>query len=63
MVADVDVATRTSGGWTMTPLATGPLLDGFFTAGTANHGAPTLAWETMTPGAVPIGTLTVQQMQ
>nr|HEX4318504.1 hypothetical protein [Kofleriaceae bacterium] len=63
LTADVDVSTRAAGGWTVMPLATGALLDGFFTSATTGHGAPYLAWETMTPGQVPIGTLTVQTLQ
>ncbi len=61
LVSDVDVATRAGATWTMTPLATGPLLDGFSIGATTAHGSkPYLAWEQFVPANVPPGGLIVQ---
>jgi len=49
LVSDVVLASRGSGTWTTTPLAAGPLLDGFSVAATTGHGAPALAWGTLDP--------------
>ncbi|MEO6774296.1 MAG: hypothetical protein ABI467_14970, partial [Kofleriaceae bacterium] len=59
MTSDVDIAQK-GGMWTMTPLATGPLLDGFSIAATTAHGSPYLAWDTKDPNAMTISSLTVK---
>lgn len=59
MVADVLIATKTSA-WTITPLATGPLLDGFSIGVTTGRGAPVAAWGTMDPAQSPPTQLTVR---
>jgi len=59
MTADVNVAQKSSM-WSMTPLATGPLLDGFSIAATTAHGSPYLAWDTKDPNAMTISSLTVK---
>lgn len=61
LVSDVDLATRGGSGWTVTPLASGPLLDGFSIATTTAHaGTPYLAWEQFVPANAPPGGLIVQ---
>jgi hypothetical protein len=61
LTSDVYVATRGGGTWTKTPLATGPLLDGFSIAGTAAHGGrPYLAWHVIDPAQTPVSGLAVQ---
>jgi hypothetical protein len=59
MVSDVYLATK-SGAWTTTPVATGPLLDGFSIGATAGKGTPVLAWGTFDPARSPPPTLTVR---
>lgn len=59
MTSDVYVATKTAA-WTATPLAQGPLLDGFFIGATTGRGTPVLAWGTMDPAQSPPTTLTVR---
>jgi hypothetical protein len=53
LVSDVYLATKGST-WTTTPLASGPLLDGFSIAATTDHGGkPVLAWDSMDPARTP----------
>lgn len=59
MTSDVYLASK-AGTWTIMPLATGPLLDGFSIGATAGHGTPVLAWGTMDPALAPPTTLTVR---
>jgi hypothetical protein len=59
MTADVDVAQKSSM-WSMTPMATGPLLDGFSIAATTGHGGAYLAWDTKDPNAMTVSSLTVK---
>jgi hypothetical protein len=59
--ADVYLATKAAA-WTTTALASGPLLDGFWVAGTTAHkGAPVVAWGSLDPAATPLGTIVVKQ--
>jgi hypothetical protein len=61
MTSDVYVATKASA-WTTTPLAQGPLLDGFSIAATSAHNnEPFLAWDTKDPNAMPISSLSVKK--
>jgi hypothetical protein len=60
MTADVYVATRGATMWSTTPLATGPLLDGFSIGATTAHGgAAVLAWDARDPAQDPPNTLQV----
>ena len=59
LTADVYVAAKGST-WTVTPLATGPLLDGISIAATTGHGVPYLAWSSLDPATTPINSLVVQ---
>ncbi|HEX7097466.1 MAG TPA: hypothetical protein VF183_16400, partial [Acidimicrobiales bacterium] len=59
MASDVYVATK-GATWTVTPLAQGPLLDGFSIGATSGGGTPVLAWGTMDPSLTPPPTLTVR---
>jgi len=52
LTADVDLAQK-GGMWTTSPLASGPLLDGFSIASTTAHGAPVLAWLSIDPALDP----------
>jgi hypothetical protein len=49
LVSDVVVASRAGGAWTISPLATGPLLDGFSIGATTGKGSPVLAWGSLDP--------------
>ncbi|HET7504732.1 MAG TPA: hypothetical protein VFK02_27105 [Kofleriaceae bacterium] len=61
LTADVYVAIRSGAGWSKTPLATGPLLDGFSISATTGHpGPPVLAWGALDPAADPIGQLVIE---
>jgi hypothetical protein len=60
MNADVYVATK-AGAWSTRALAQGPLLDGFWVAGTVFKGAPVMAWGSLDPAATPLGTISVQK--
>lgn len=62
LTADVYLAQK-SATWATTPVAQGPLLDGFSIAATTGHGAPVIVWESKDPHAVApaqIGTLVVK---
>ena len=59
LASDVYVATKGTP-WTVTPLAQGPLLDGFSIGATAGHGAAVIAWGTMDPALTPPTELTVR---
>ncbi|HEY5946711.1 MAG TPA: hypothetical protein VIV40_14510 [Kofleriaceae bacterium] len=59
LASDVYVATK-SGAWTFSPLAQGPLLDGFSIGATTGKGTPVLAWGTMDPAQTPPTLLTVR---
>ena len=54
--ADVYMATK-NGAWMTTAIATGPLLDGFWIAGTVHEGTPYVAWGSLDPAATPLGTI------
>ena len=58
-----DYLAEKSATWASTPIAQGPLLDGFSIAATSGHGAPVIVWESTDPHAVSpaqIGTLVVK---
>jgi hypothetical protein len=59
LTSDVYVATK-AGAWTFSPLAQGPLLDGFSIAATTGHGSPVIAWGSMDPALAPPTLLTVK---
>ncbi|HEX5060441.1 MAG TPA: hypothetical protein VFV99_13830 [Kofleriaceae bacterium] len=59
MTSDVYVATK-GGAWTPSPLAQGPLLDGFSIGATTGHGTPVIAWGSMDPAQSPPTLLTVR---
>jgi hypothetical protein len=59
MTSDVYVATK-GGAWTFTPLAQGPLLDGFSIGATTGNGSPVIAWGSMDPALAPPTFLTVR---
>jgi hypothetical protein len=59
MLADVVLAQK-GAGWTQTPLATGPLLDGFTIAATTGHGAAVIAWDSLNPQQSPPYSLAVK---
>jgi MYXO-CTERM domain-containing protein len=62
LASDVYLATKGAGGWTKTALAQGPLLDGFWVSGTAAHqGTTYVAWGSLDPNAIPLGTIVVQR--
>ncbi|MGE5183429.1 MAG: hypothetical protein ACM31C_15265, partial [Acidobacteriota bacterium] len=62
MTADVYVATRGPSMWSVAPLATGPLLDGFSIGATTAHGGtPVLAWDLRDPSQAPPNGLQVMQ--
>jgi hypothetical protein len=62
MTADVYVATRGPSMWSTTPLATGPLLDGFSIGATTAHGGTAvLAWDLRDPSQDPPNGLQVMQ--
>ena len=59
--ADVYIASK-GAAWTTSTLASGPILDGFWLAGTTAHkGTPILAWGSLDPAATPLGTIAVKQ--
>jgi hypothetical protein len=58
--ADVVLAARGTPSWTVTPLVTGPLLDGFHLAVTAGRPSPTLAWQALDPALAPTSTLVIK---
>jgi hypothetical protein len=60
MNSDVYVATQGTP-WTTSPLATGPLLDGFSIGATTGHGAAVLAWDLRDPANDPPNGLQVMQ--
>ena len=49
--ADLVLATRAGDAWTIEPIATGPLLDGFHTAATST--GPWLVWDVLDPALTP----------
>jgi hypothetical protein len=62
LTADVYVAAKSGGMWSLTPLANGPTLDGFSIAVTTAHGGtPVLAWDVRDPNANPVNDLVVQK--
>ena len=63
MVADVYLASRPGAAgtaWTTTPIAAGPLLDGFAIAVTTGSGRPYVAWNQLDPARSPANGLFVQ---
>ncbi|MGE0548019.1 MAG: hypothetical protein AB7O24_11780 [Kofleriaceae bacterium] len=58
--ADVYLATRGTSAWTITALASGPLLEGQSISATTSHGAPVLAWGALEPTATPVGKIVVR---
>ena len=59
--ADVYLASRSSSGWTSTPIATGPVLDGLSIAATTAHGGiPYVAWGAIDVHATPLGSVVVE---
>ncbi|NVB78476.1 MAG: hypothetical protein HOV81_08800 [Kofleriaceae bacterium] len=62
LVSDVYVATTSGGTWTTTPIAQGPLVEGFSIAATRGPGgSPTIAWGSLDPNAAPPQGLVVKK--
>jgi hypothetical protein len=59
LTSDVYLASKGTP-WTVAPLATGPLLDGFGIGATTGKGSPVLAWGTMDPSLAPPPVLTIR---
>jgi hypothetical protein len=62
LVSDVYVATNSGGTWSLTPIAQGPLLEGFSVAATRGPGgSPTIAWGSLDPAVTPSQGLVVKK--
>ena len=62
LVSDVYVAVNNGGTWSSSPIAQGPLLDGFSIAATrGTGGSPTIAWGSLDPAASPPQGLVVKK--
>jgi hypothetical protein len=59
LTADVYLAAKSGITWTTSPIAAGPLLDGFSIGATAGHGQPYIAWNRIDPASSPVNGLAV----
>jgi hypothetical protein len=60
LTSDVYLAAKSGITWSTSPIASGPLLDGFSIGATKFNGQPFLAWNRIDPAQTPVNGLAVQ---